>query len=80
MKSLIDAHDKSNWNKSTILDIKEQTISPERTVKIAFVAFRIYVEKSIKSDEVGPYDGWSNRFDEWIPLYSPRIQPFYTKT
>jgi hypothetical protein len=47
---------------------------------MAYVAFRIYVEKSIKSDEVGPYEGWSNRFDEWVAVYSPRIAPFFTKT
>lgn len=47
---------------------------------MAYIAFRIYVENSNKSDERGNYDGWSNRFDEWIALYSPRIQPFHTKT
>jgi hypothetical protein len=78
---VIDAHDKSVWNKSTILEIKEEVVLPDRTVKKAFVAFRIYFEKGPKIDEKGRhYDGWSNRFDEWIPLYSPRIQPFYTKT
>ncbi len=80
VKQQVDGHDKSSWNKSTILDMKEQTIGPNRTVKLAYVAFRVYVEKSINSDEVGPYDGWSNRFDEWISTSSPRIQPFFTKT
>ena len=47
---------------------------------MAFVAYRIYVENGAKSDERGAYDGWSNRFDEWISLYSPRLQPFYSKT
>ena len=23
---------------------------------------------------MGVYDGWSARYDEWIPMYSPRIQ------
>lgn len=47
---------------------------------MAFVAYRVYVENGNKSDERGAYDGWSNRFDEWISVYSPRIQKFYSKT
>ena len=71
---MVDGHDKSTWNKSTILDIKEHTVAPDRVIKMAYTAFRIYVEKSIKSDDVGPYEGWSNKFDEWVCIYSPRIQ------
>ena len=40
----------------------------------------MYVENATKSDDRGYYEGWSNRFDEWIPLYSPRLQPYQTKT
>jgi len=40
---------------------------------MVYVAFRIYVEKSIKNDEVGPYEGWSSRFDEWVSVCSPRV-------
>jgi len=73
-KSVVDGHDKSSWNKSTILDVKENKLpGTERIVKMAFIGYRVYVEKSIKSDEVGCYDGWSNRFDEWLSIYSPRI-------
>ena len=32
------------------------------------------------SDEKGTYKGWSNRSDEWLPIYSPRIQPFESKS
>jgi hypothetical protein len=80
VKSLIDSHDKNSWSKSTILEIRDLTVSPDRVIKQALVAFRIYVEKSIKSDDIGPFEGWSNRFDEWVSLFSPRIQQFYTKT
>ena len=80
INAVIDAHDKTVWNKSTILDIKEQEVAPDRVVKMAFIAYRIYVENGAKSDERGAYDGWSNRFDEWVSIYSPRIQPFYSKT
>ena len=26
------------------------------------------------------FEGWSNRYDEWISLYDPRIQPHLSKT
>lgn len=73
---MIDANDKSMWNNSTILDIKENHIGPDRVVKMAYIGYRIYVENGNKSDEKGNYDGWSTKFDEWIALYSPRIMPF----
>lgn len=41
---------------------------------MAFVAHRVYMENGTKSDERGKYEGWSNRFDEWICTYSPKIQ------
>ena len=51
-------------------------------IDLAFVGFRIYREtgKTYMKDERGTYDGWSDRWDEWIPLYSPRIMPFETKS
>ena len=73
VNDLIDAHDKTVWNKSTILDMKEQMITPERTITMVLVGYRVYVENGAKSDERGTFDGWSNRFDEWISVYSPRI-------
>lgn len=69
----VDAHDKSVWNKATIFEIKEQAFGPDRIVKMAFIGFRIYVEGGSKNDEKGTYEGWSQRFDEWISLYSPKI-------
>ena len=60
--------------------MKEETIAPDRTIKLAFIAFRVYMENGPKSDARGTFDGWSDRFDEWIGLYSPRIQPYHTKT
>lgn len=77
---LVDAHDKSVWNKSTILEIKEEQIAPGRVVKLALIAYRVYQEKGTKSDEKGNYEGWSCKFDEWIAVYSPRLAPFFSKT
>jgi hypothetical protein len=71
--SVVDSHDKTVWNKSTILQIKEELVSADRTVPMAYVAFRIYHDNGMKSDTVGKYDGWSERFDEWVSVYSPRI-------
>jgi hypothetical protein len=77
--SLVDAHDKSNWLKSTVLDMKEQVVAPGRTILMAYIGYRVYVENGSKSDEKGSFEGWSNRFDEWVSLYSPRIQPYLSK-
>ena len=38
------------------------------------------MENGTKSDEKGIFDGWSSKFDEWVSVYSPRIQPFFSKT
>ena len=70
---VVDAHDKTVWNKSTILEIKEQNVAPNRIVKMAYIGYRVYVENGTKNDEKGTFDGWSNRFDEWVSVYSPRI-------
>jgi ubiquitin carboxyl-terminal hydrolase 34 len=76
----VDANDKSVWNKSTILDIKENQLGPDRTIKMAYIGYRVYTETGNKSDEKGTFEGWSAKFDEWIPIYNPRIMPFYSKT
>lgn len=68
------------WNKSTILEIVDQAVGAGRVAKMAHVGFRIYQENGSKSDEKGAYEGWSNRFDEWISIFSPRIQLYLTKT
>jgi hypothetical protein len=47
---------------------------------MAFIGYRIYTENGTKSDEKGNFEGWSGKFDEWISLYSPKIQPFMTKS
>ena len=78
--TLVDANDKTTWNKSTVLDIKEQVVAPGRTAKMAFIGYRVYMENGPKSDEKGTFDGWSNRFDEWVSIYSARIHPYLSRT
>jgi len=48
---------------------------------LAYCAFRVYrdVPNSLRKDERGTYEGWSVKFDEWIPVYSPRIMPWASK-
>jgi hypothetical protein len=33
----------------------------------------------MREDERGTFDGWSSKFDEWVPVFSPRIMSFMTK-
>jgi ubiquitin carboxyl-terminal hydrolase 34 len=47
---------------------------------MALVGMRIYTPTGNRHDERGNFDGWSERFDEKIPLYSPRIKPFMTQS
>ena len=44
--SVVDAYDKTVWNKSTILDIKDQEVEPGRVVKMAYIAYRVYSENA----------------------------------
>ena len=51
---------------------------------MARIGFRVYTDKApigkpIKNDEIGQYIGWSERFDEDIPLFHPRIQRYQTR-
>ena len=54
-----------------------------REIEMAYVAFRVYRDKppgpQTKFDERGTFVGWSVKFDEWIPVYSPRIAPHKSK-
>lgn len=77
----VDSHDKSSWLKATIFETKQQTIAPDRMITLAYVAYRVYRQKANqhRKDERGTYEGWSVKFDEWIPIISPRIMPFSTR-
>mmetsp|Transcript_399 Transcript_399/g.581 ORF Transcript_399/g.581 Transcript_399/m.581 type:complete len:113 (+) Transcript_399:394-732(+) len=71
---LVDCHDKFKWEEATIFDISEDSLA-SRPVLICNIGFRVYrtVGKKIRTDEHGTYDGWSSKYDEYIPLFSPRI-------
>ena len=72
---LIDCHDDYRWEEATIIETKTEK-REGCSVLLAYVAFRVYRNMGIrrlKTDDVGVFDGWSQRYDEWIPIYSPRI-------
>lgn len=77
-----DAHDKNKWEKATIFEVKKKEINANRVIDLAFVAFRIYRphNNTLRSDERGTFEGWSNKFDEWVPVFAPRIMPFLSRT
>jgi len=72
----VDALDDTwKWLKATVIGI-EDVDDHGRVVKMATIGMRIYVASGPRQDERGCYDGWGERFDEQIPLYSPRLSPF----
>jgi len=40
------------------------------------IGFRVYRDygKKMREDARGKFDGWSNKYDEDIPIFSPRVQ------
>ena len=72
---VIDCHDKYKWEEATIFDVIGETSGGRNTLS-GNIGFRVYREvgKKIRTDERGTYDGWSSKYDEYIPLFSPRIQ------
>ncbi len=76
-----EVHDKSSWNKSTIIDFRIDNEGPDRKVLMAYCALRVYREiPDVKSKDIrGTYEGWSDKFDEWVPVFSPRIMPWGTR-
>jgi hypothetical protein len=75
-----DVNDLYNWEEATILKTRIN-VRGTRPFKEAYVAFRVYRNygKNLKKDAQGRiFDGWTEKFDEWIPVYSPRIQKYMT--
>ena len=68
----IDCHDGIRWEEAHILETKTEK-REGCSVLLANVAYRIYRASGKKVDHVGRFSGWSCRYDEWIPVHSPRI-------
>ena len=71
---LADIHDHFRWEEGTLFSVAEDRTGG-RSVIYANVGFRVYRSygKKIRQDERGTYDGWSSKYDEHIPVFSPRI-------
>ena len=79
---VVDAWDGTDWLEATIFETKAEEVAPGRVVEFAWVAFRVYREtgKRMRKDTRGTYDGWSAKFDEWMPIYTNLIVPHRTKS
>lgn len=76
-----DMHDKCKWYKCTILNILEQN-DFGRVIKMANCALRVYRENPrymSNKDALGTFEGFGERWDEFVPVYSPRLAPWATK-
>ncbi len=73
----IDIFDtQGNWFLGTVLDVVTRPES-EGKVKDFFVGYRIYTSDGTKKDRHGRlHEGWSETYDEPIPAYSLRVQPY----
>lgn len=76
----IDALDDcGKWLKATIVSI-EEVDDKGRQLPMATVGMRIYAAAGARQDARGCYDGWGDRFDEKIPIFSPRLSPYLTRS
>jgi hypothetical protein len=67
----VDVFDtQGKWYLSTVLEAKEK-----KKVKMVKIGFRIYMPDGTKvGDDKRPYEGWSSKYDTWIPINSIKIQ------
>ena len=83
----IDCYDQNIWRKSTIFAKKVEERDGRQVVMIR-VGFRIYKDPEnlpknqymVKTDERGTYEGFASTYDEWVPLFSPKVAKFGHKT
>lgn len=70
-----DVHDLYKWEEATLFRVYAAN-SGGRSVLMGDIGFRVYREVGLKlrtDDQGRTYDGWSERYDEHIPCFSPRI-------
>ena len=75
---ILDINDNFQWESATVFKSELDETSDKRPFWKVYVGFRVYKEtptlKTKKDKEGRLYEGWSEKYDEWIPLYTPRIQ------
>ena len=63
------------WYRSTVIDMKVDEAASSKKVIMVQVGYRRYEEGGTKKDADGrAYNGWSNTYDEWLNVFSIRIQ------
>ena len=72
--------DTFKWLKATIISIDDQFDDNGRVFSMATVGMRIYVKDGAREDDRGAFDGWGERFDEKISMYSPRLARYLTRS
>ena len=77
----IDAFDDAfKWLKATVVNIKKHNDNG-REFFMCTIGMRIYVKEGGRNEDAkGRYDGWGDRFDEQIPLFSPKLAPFLSRS
>lgn len=72
----VDAYDTQGiWYLSTVLETKVS-----EGVKMVKIGFRVYMPDGTKfGEDRRLYEGWSYKYDAWIPAYSIRIQRYYNR-
>lgn len=69
---LVDAQDAMKiWYASTVVDKKANKDEGYPEVKIGYRTY--HPEGNREDNNREKYFGWSESFDNWLPLYSPRI-------
>ena len=73
----VDAFDSTQkWYACTVLGLETREIAGTE-LKAVQIAWRIEHPEGDKTDSAGKrYFGWDATMDEWLPLYSARIQKY----
>lgn len=67
------------WYKSTVLKFRYQNNRDKEKVQEIFVGYRNYHPEGSKTDEDGEkYFGWSEKYDNWIPISDIRVQKYHS--
>ena len=74
INDIVDILDtQGKWFLGTVLDTKEI----ENNIKMVNLGFRVYLPNGSKIDDNGRrHEGWSSKYDTWLPTHSIRIQPY----
>jgi hypothetical protein len=76
---LVDAYDSSKFWYASTIQAREMRVEEDRTFPYVKVGFRLLHpqgNKELETDEKQNFFGWSEKFDEWMSPYSPRIQKY----